>query len=220
MIQKFKKFGILMCAPLLIMPFIATADQSEGIDYQKDYLEMKSVEDMYLTYHSRMNDMFNKAIKKAVKDAGKVDVSADDIEQAEACTDPENIAAFCLGERALYEYRGYEEAMLEAKESTTIPLFNDTRKAETFDEAFHQVGVKSSFIDREIDPKNGRAIIAQQDTLAFYSEFLGAMQMHFDNTELINSLAAYNEKLSEVRDETYHLAPQFHNVTTDGGGCT
>lgn len=214
-----KKSGVWIIATLLIfgftaVPFLAAAD--EQVDYNQDYLAMGSVEEMYLTYNIRINDMFNDAFTKTIKGEGKVRVSEDEAEQNEFCTERENIAAICLGIRALYEYHGYNLAMTRAKTIPKIPLFKDQTKAAGNLEAYDKEGSKSNFVDREL----ARALDFQEATLDFYTEFMGAYQMHLSNTDLIEALAAYNEKLGEVRTETYQLAPQFHNVTTDGGGCT
>lgn len=214
-----KKSGAWTIAALLILgftavPFLAAAD--EQTDYNQDYLAMGSVEEMYLAYNMRINDMFNDAFTKTIKGEGKVRVSEDEAEQNELCTKRENIAAICLGIRALYEYRGYEEAMTRAKASPKIPLFKEQTEAKSLNEAHTQGGAKTNFVNREL----ARALDFQEATLDFYTEFMGAYQMHLSNTDLIEALAAYNEKLGEVRTETYELAPQFHNVTTDGGGCT
>lgn len=204
----------LIIISLIALPFLAAAD--EQVDYNQDYLAMDSVEEIYLAYNIRINDMFNDAFTKTIKNEGKVRVSEDEAEQNEFCTERENIAAFCLGVRALYEYRGYDEALTRAKSNPKIPLFKDQTEAKTFGEAYNKEGSKSNFVDREL----ARALDFQEATLDFYTEFMGAYQMHLSNTDLIEALAAYNEKLGEVRTETYELAPQFHNVTTDGGGCT
>lgn len=206
--------AIIISLLLTVAPFMASADQQ--VDYNQDYLAMDSVEEMYLTYNMRINDMFNDAFKKTIKGEGVMKVSADDAEQNEFCTDRENIAAFCIGARALYEYRGYEEAMTRAKDTPKIPLFKDQAEAKSYNDAYLQAGSKKNFVDREL----GRALDFQESTLDFYTEFMGAYRMHLSNEELITALAAYNEKLANVRTETYELAPQFHNVTTDGGGCT
>jgi|GEM_PF-4387686 len=217
----------LLCVGITAMPFIAGAEEKN--DYNKDYLEMKSVEEMYLAYHTRINDMFNDALKKTIKGQTDVDVSKDDTEQNEKCENPENIATICLGKRALYEYRGYEEAMTKAKATSDdpnkgIPLFKEKEASKRTDEAYARGGDRNTFIDREIgtdDPNDkGRALISQEAALDFYSEFTGAYKMHEKNEELITALAKYNEKLSELRTQTYLLPPQFHNVTTDGGECT
>lgn len=217
--EKKKSGGWILISGLIIislvaLPFLATAD--EQADYNQDYLAMGSVEEMYLTYNTRINDMFNDAFSKTIKGEGKVRVSKDEAEQNELCTERENIAAICLGIRALYEYHGYNLAMTRAKTIPEIPLFKDQTKAAGNLEAYDKEGSKSNFVDREL----ARTLDFQEATLDFYTEFMGAYQMHLSNTDLIEALAAYNEKLGEVRTETYELAPQFHNVTTDGGGCT
>lgn len=204
----------LLCLGIIAVPFLAAA--IEQVDYNQDYLAMKSVEEMYLTYNMRINDMFNDAFSKTLKGEGVIKVSEDEAEQNEFCTKRENIAAICLGIRALYEYRGYEEAMTRAKASPKIPLFKEQTEAKSLNEAHTQGGAKTNFVNRELT----RSLDFQEATLDFYTEFMGAYQMHLSNTDLIEALAAYNEKLGEVRTETYQLAPQFHNVTTDGGGCT
>lgn len=205
---------LLIIGGIIAIPFLAAAEQQ--VDYNEDYLAMKTVEEMYVTYNKRINDMINDAIKKTLTGEVVVKISKDDAEQNELCSDRENIAAICLGIRALYEHKGYEEAMTRAKSNPQINLFKDEIEAEKIGEAYNKLGAKTNFIDREI----ARSRDSQEMTIDFYTEFMGAEQMHKQNEKLLLSLAAYNEKLAGLRTETYSLPPKFHNVTTDGGGCT
>lgn len=203
------------------MSFGHRAFAEENNDYNKEYLEMNSVQEMYVTYHGRVNQIFNNAIKKTFSGEGVVQVSEDEAEQNEMCENPNNIATVCLGIKALYEYRGYEEAMRAAVQSA-LPLFEDEEASLNPLGVALKAGTKTTFIYNELgrDGNDGRALDALDQAIAFYDEFKGAYAMHIDNDRLIRALETYNTKISEIRTETYDLAPQFHNVTTDGGQCT
>ena len=215
--------SILLCVGLIAVPFIATAEETN--DYNEDYFQMSSVEEMYLAYHVRINNLFNDAIRKNLElgDEAVVTVSKDDAEQNAECENAENLSTICIGLRAMYEYHGYQLAMTAAKDTTSlIPLFKDAPKAKQQVNAASLIGGKNEFIDREIgvDGEPGRALASQEATLDFYTEFMGAHQMHTANEKLIKSLEKYNKKLGKFRTQLHFLPPKFHNVTTDGGGCT
>lgn len=221
--RSWKKIAVVAGTVMMVgaMPFVAGADESN--DYNKSYLEMNSVQEMYTAYHGRINTIFNDAIKMRMSEDSVNDTSDDDAEQAEKCNNPNNVATACVFTKALYEYRGYEEALRNAKDTTSaIPLFKEEVEPESLSGVHIVAGAKATFITREIGDgtEDGRALRALDQSIAFYDNFASSYGMHMDNERLIKAVEVYNKNLSEVRTETYQLAPQFHNVTTDGGGCT
>ncbi|MBT6068916.1 hypothetical protein HOG48_04125 [Candidatus Peregrinibacteria bacterium] len=211
--------GALMSA--VLYPFAVDAAKKKS-DYNKEYLSMTSVQEMYLTYNGRINSLFNDAIKMTLSDEGIVEIYKNDRKQKEACNNPKNIASACIFRKALFEYRGYKEAMQSAKKKTdAVPLFKDATAPETPSAASLAAGTKTSFINAEIgEGENGRAMEALDQTLAFYDEFGTSYQMHLDNQRIIKALEKFNKRLSEVRTESYELPGKFHDATSDGAGCT
>ncbi len=205
--------------------FLARAD--ETVSYNQEYLSMNTVEDMYVTYNSRVNGIFNSAINKVVRGQGTVEVNEDSTEQNRLCEKPENVAAICISMRTLYEFRGYDEAMRRASGNPKIKLFKtETAPKETL-EAFSNLNAKADFIRGEVgdldvdsDDGLGTALRVLYDTHDYYNEFMTAYSMHLDNDRLIQSLEGYNQKLAELRTQTYTLPAKFHNATTSGGECT
>lgn len=217
--------NILKTSITLILIFaISIGVFAEGdASYSKEYLRMSSVEEMYKAYHTKINELVNNALRQINSGSAHLGLDPDDAVQNRLCEDSTNVATICISLRAIYEYRGYEEALRNAYESPAIKLFDNQTTSTNPLEIFSSLDEKRRFIVSEIGEtpdEFGSAFKILETTLDTYNEYMSAYQMHKSNLELQSTLESYVQVIGELRTETYKIPGKFHNATTTGGECT
>lgn len=194
---------------LLILPFQVRnvrLAQAENTSFQ--FSKVTGVYFKQLSYHTEMNDFFNKKIKALTDKEGTL-TPAD----GKNCKD--NVTTYCVAKEATDMFFAYKEELLAEKSN----LQEEIKKAQASGDVFQQRLIqynsqKSSGIDEEL-------ISAEKTlnmTIEAYNELQIAYPLHVQYQEMINNLETYRYQLDSIEGLTKNFPKVFVNATTTS--CT
>lgn len=191
----------------LIPRFELGGIQASASDYDK-YSKIDSLDEMIETFHKDMNDTTNETIKALLASATpNVLYPASD----EDCG-TDNLSTYCLGVRLNAKLLGFEQALLERKD-TLEELKNrveDVNQLDTLTDAIQFANQQSAVVDEQMS----NAEAALDLTLAVYNQIQIVWPLHKELETFRNNLEGFRDNLAKVRDVIEGYPNKFNGAST------
>lgn len=207
-IIKKQKLVLIVLSLVLISAGTLLAKYEPKEDLAAFYKSQPSTEETIVSYHGRMNDLFNDKIDLLINNYDK---AVDTVPETNKTCEANNVSTYCLSELAVEEFFAFREAMIERKQELE---FGSVQGAEQQDKlitdlADLQTG-KDVLIDTEIDV----AYETMDAALKAYNELHRAYPLHKKYKEIIKELEKYRDMLVEIRHQIEFFPNKFIDAST------
>ncbi len=187
--------------------------QASASDYDK-YSKIENLDEMIETFHKDMNDTTNETIKALLASTtpNVLYPASDD----DCGTD--NLSTYCLGVRLNTKLLGFEQALLERKDTleelqNTVESSDgaeDSSQLDTLTDAIQFANQQASVVDEQMT----NAEAALDLTLAVYNQIQTVWPLHKELETFRNNLEGFRDNLAKVRDVIEGYPNKFNGAST------